>query len=153
MNNKISEFTNRNVSLAFIDTTTLYSKTFVNTNEDLKELDIRKMGVKESQVMLGMATDSNKIPLDFALLPCNVADQKSLIPTINELGEIYNINNVTVIADKGINQYQYKIWLKNNGLNYIFPVRLKGVSKKIKEYVVNETDYKEIDSLLCKEVE
>ncbi|WP_416756157.1 hypothetical protein ACM0IS_03700 [Mycoplasma aquilae ATCC BAA-1896] len=52
-----------------------------------------------------------------------------------------------------MNQYQNKMWLKNNGLNYIFPVRLKGTSKKFKEYVVNETDYKEIDGLLCKEVE
>ncbi|WP_416756397.1 IS1634 family transposase [Mycoplasma aquilae ATCC BAA-1896] len=160
VNNKISEVTNRNVSLVFMDATTLYFETFVNTNEDLKEkFTLKRAGYskdgkfKEDQVVLGMVTDSNGIPLDFALLPGNVADQKTLIPTINELGEIYNITNVTVIADKGMNQYQNKMWLKNNGLNYIFPVRLKGTSKKFKEYVVNETDYKEIDGLLCKEVE
>ncbi|WP_416756156.1 hypothetical protein ACM0IS_03695 [Mycoplasma aquilae ATCC BAA-1896] len=83
VNNKISEFTNRNVSLVFMDATTLYFETFVNTNEDLKEkFTLKRAGYskdgkfKEDQVVLGMVTDSNGIPLDFALLPGNVADQK-----------------------------------------------------------------------------
>ncbi|WP_369810275.1 IS1634 family transposase [Mycoplasma seminis] len=160
MNEKIHEYTNRDVNLVFMDATTLYFETFVNTNENLKsKYTLKRSGYskdgkfKEDQVVLGMVTDRNGIPLDFALLPGNVADSKTLIPTINELGEIYNLKNVTVIADKGMNDYQNKLFLKNNGLNYIFPVRLKAQSKKFKEYVISETDYKDIDGLLCKEVE
>ncbi|WPB54831.1 IS1634 family transposase [Mycoplasmopsis verecunda] len=160
INEKMNVSTKREANLIFLDATTLYFETFVNANENLKEkfslkkLDILKMvNLKKNKVVLGMVTDTNGIPLNFCLLPGNIANQKTFIPTINELSEIYNLQNVTVVADKGMNSAQNKDYVKYQNMHYIFPIRLKGESHKFKQYVVSETDYQKVDGLLYKEIQ
>ncbi|WPB54916.1 transposase [Mycoplasmopsis verecunda] len=75
------------------------------------------------------------------------------MPTIHELSEIYNLQNVTVVADKGMNSAQNKDYVKYQNMHYIFPIRLKGESHKFKQYVVSETDYQKVDGLLYKEIQ
>ncbi|VEU66774.1 Transposase (plasmid) [Mesomycoplasma conjunctivae] len=49
-----------------------------------------------------MATDENGIPLHYKVYPGNTADSKTFIPFMLEIAKIYNVNNVTIVADKGM---------------------------------------------------
>lgn len=50
--------------------------------------------------MIGKATDVNGIPIHIKLFKGNIADVNTFILFVIELKKIYNIKNVTIIADK-----------------------------------------------------
>ncbi|WLP85408.1 IS1634 family transposase [Mycoplasma seminis] len=76
--------------------------------ESFSRLGLRHSGYskdgkfKEDQVVVGMATDENGIPIHIETFKGNTADSKTFIPFVLEMSKIYEIKNVTIIADKGM---------------------------------------------------
>ncbi len=50
---------------------------------------------KEDQIVIGMATDENGIPLHYKIFPGNVTDSNTFIPFMLEIADIYEVNSVT----------------------------------------------------------
>ncbi|WP_426461477.1 IS1634 family transposase [Mycoplasma hafezii] len=151
LNQRIGELTNRNVNLFFFDSTTTYFESFVR--DGLRYPGYSKDGkFKEDQVVIGMATDINGIPIHFKVFKGSTADCKTMIPFMLEIMSIYKIQNVTIIADKGMSINSNIRFLEQHKINYIISYRLKTSSKKFKEYVLDESDYIEKNNIKFKEM-
>ncbi|WP_283823401.1 IS1634 family transposase [Mycoplasma phocimorsus] len=145
LNNKIAKETNRNVELVFYDSSTVYFESFVR--EGLRVPGYSKDGkFKEDQVVIGMATDENGIPIMLKVFRGNTADCNTFIPFIVEMKKTYNLKKVTIIADKGMSINRNIRFLEANGIDFIISYRLKTSSKEFKEFALNKLGYKEINS-------
>lgn len=153
LNNIISSKSSRNSQLLFFDSTTVYFESF--TRSGLRKPGYSKDGkFKEDQVVIGMATDNNGIPIYLDVLPGNTSDSNTLMPFFIKLKKFYNIKNITVIADKGMSTNKNLRFLENLGINYIISHRLKQSTKEFKNYVVDKKDYKQIhENLWYKEMD
>ncbi|WP_433962517.1 IS1634 family transposase [Mycoplasmopsis bovis] len=89
------------IDVLWFDATTTYFETF--SREGYKKPGYSKDGkFKEDQIVIGMATDENGIPLHYKIFPGNVTDSNTFIPFMLEIADIYEVNSVTIIADKGM---------------------------------------------------
>ncbi|MDJ1648848.1 IS1634 family transposase, partial [Mycoplasma phocimorsus] len=101
---------------------------------------------KEDQVVIGMATDENGIPIMLKVFRGNTADCNTFIPFVIEMKKTYNLKKVTIIADKGMSINRNIRFLEANGIDFIISYRLKTSSKEFKEFALNKLGYKEINS-------
>ncbi|WP_215489713.1 IS1634-like element IS1634 family transposase [Mycoplasma mycoides] len=140
LNAKICANTNRKIDVLWFDATTTYFETF--SREGYKKPGYSKDGkFKEDQIVIGMATDENGIPLHYKIFPGNVADPNTLIPFMLEIADIYEVNSVTIIADKGMSVNRNIRFLESKNWKYIISYRMKAGSKQFKEYILDEKDY------------
>lgn len=149
VNKKIVENYKRDISIVWYDSTTSYFETF--DRKGYKKPGFSKDGkFKEDQIVIGLATDSNGIPVHYKVFPGNTADSKTFIPFVLELLKTYEIKNVTIIADKGMSVNKNIRFLEDKKLNYVISYRLKSSSKAFKEYVINDEDYRYENGMLIK---
>ena len=59
--------------------------------------------VGEVQVVMGLLTDSDGIPMGYELFPGNTLEFKTLLSSLNKLRKLYKIDKVIVAADRGLN--------------------------------------------------
>ncbi|MDJ1647284.1 IS1634 family transposase [Mycoplasma sp. M6620] len=131
--------------MIFYDSLTVYFESFVR--EGLRVPGYSKDGkFKEDQVVIGMATDENGIPIFLKLFCGNTADCDTFIPFIIEMKNTYNLKKVTIIADKGMSININIRFLKSNGINFIISYRLKTSSKEFRKFALDEKGYKQINS-------
>ncbi|OAB49223.1 Transposase [Mycoplasmopsis gallinarum] len=135
----------RNVNIVWYDSTTTYFETF--DRKGYKKPGYSKDGkFKEDQIVIGMTTDSNGIPVHYKVFPGNTADSNTFIKFVLELQNIYKINNVTIVADKGMSVNKNIRFLEDKGLNFIISYRMKTGSRQFKEYVLKQEDYVHSDT-------
>lgn len=140
LNKVLLEKTKRQEEYVFYDSSTVYFETF--SREGLRCPGYSKDGkFKEDQVVLGMATDANGIPIYYKLFKGNTSDPLTLKPFILELTNIFNIKNITIISDKGMSTNSNIRFLEQKRINFIISYRLKTSSKRFKEYVLNKEGY------------
>ncbi len=149
LNAKICANTNRKIDVLWFDATTTYFETF--SREGYKKPGYSKDGkFKEDQIVIGMATDENGIPLHYKIFPGNVTDSNTFIPFMLEIADIYEVNSVTIIADKGMSVNRNIRFLESKNWKYIISYRMKAGSKQFKEYVLDEKDYVNDGGLIYK---
>ncbi|QIW62368.1 IS1634 family transposase [Mycoplasmopsis gallinacea] len=130
----------RDVEIIWYDSTTTYFETF--SRQGFKKPGYSKDGkFKEDQIVIGLATDSNGIPLHYKVFPGNTTDARTFIPFVLEVQKIYNIKQVTIIADKDISTNSNIRFLEAKGLKFIISYRMKKRSKEFKEFVLKKEDY------------
>ncbi len=88
-----------------------------------------------------MATDENGIPLHYKIFPGNVTDSNTFIPFMLEIADIYEVNSVTIIADKGMSVNRNIRFLESKNWKYIISYRMKAGSKQFKEYVLKNSQF------------
>ncbi|WP_082071145.1 IS1634 family transposase [Mycoplasmopsis synoviae] len=160
INAKLMNDFKRNVEVIWFDSTITYFETFARNA--MKMPGYSKDGkFKEDQMVIGMATDINGIPLYYKVFPGNTADSSSFIPFIVELAKIYNIKKVTIVADRGMWTNANIRFLEDKNFYYIISYRLKSATKDFKNFVLNQDNYqtnneglryktREVDSLFKK---
>lgn len=126
LNASICAMYKRDLTVALYDVTTFYFESFI-------EDDLRRRGMskehrtQETQVVLGLLVDSEGIPLTYELFPGNTAEVGTLLKVVEEFRRQYEIEDVTIIADSGLNQTLNLEALESSGFNYIvgYPPYLK----------------------------
>ncbi|WPB54533.1 IS1634 family transposase [Mycoplasmopsis verecunda] len=152
VNKVISEKTKREIELVFYDSSTVYFETF--KRDGLRFPGYSKDGkIKEDQVVLGMATDSNGIPIHFELFKGNTMDASTMIPFIIKMTQTYDVKNITIIADRGMSSNRNIRFLEQLGIDFIISYRAKAGSNQFKEYIFNESDWIENGEFKYKEQE
>ena len=144
----------RNTELVYYDVTNYY---FEVDKNDPDEIDgngvvvhkgLRKKGVgKEHRpdpiVQMGLAMDSDGIPIAYDLHPGNMNDVLTLRPMFRELKRNCNLGRIIVVADKGItggdNIWYMKTTPDRDG--YVLSLSVRGASDEFKKYVLDETGY------------
>ncbi|MEI2462415.1 transposase [Mycoplasmopsis felis] len=152
LNNKVSKITNREIELVFFDSSTVYFETF--QRDGLRFPGYSKDGkFKEDKVVLGMATDINGIPIHMKLFKGNTADPNTFIPFILDLKQTYQINNITIISDKGMSTNRNIRFLEDLGINFIISYRAKSGSAEFKNYILDQKGYVGNSEFRYKEIE
>lgn len=140
INNQLVSDNKRKLQVLWYDTTTAYFESF-------SRIGIRVPGFskdgkfKEDQVVIGLITDENGIPLHYKLFPGNTTDSKTFIHFMLEMKRIYEIEKVVIVCDKGMSTNANIRFLEAHGIDYIISYRMKAGSKKVKEYVLKQDDY------------
>lgn len=92
----------------------------------------------EVQVVMGLLIDNNGIPVTYELFPGNTMDQTTLIRSVNRLKELYHMEKITVVADRGLNGGANLEYLYNNGHDFVISYTLKRSSQEFKDMVWEE---------------
>lgn len=133
------------VDVMFYDVTTLY---FESTKQD----DIRDFGFskdckfKEVQVVLALITTTDGLPLSYRLFPGNTNEGKTLIPTIIEMKKEFDLNRVVMAADRAMFTEENLAELDQHDIRYVVAAKLKAMSKKQKEEILNANQYALLNS-------
>ncbi|NMA50089.1 MAG: IS1634 family transposase [Tissierellia bacterium] len=97
----------------------------------------------EVQVVMGLLLDNNGIPITYELFPGNTMDQSTLTKSVEKLKELYKLDKITVVADRGLNSGKNLEYLYNGGHDFVISYTLKKSADAFKELVWNEEGWEE----------
>ena len=134
----------RDTSNVFYDVTNYYFHT-EEENELIKK-GMSKDRKAKPIIQMGLLLDNAGLPMTYKLFSGNTTDFETLLPMLSEVKENYNLKRVIVVADKGLNSGENKAYNIIKGDGYIFSRSIRGTkaNKEIKDYVLDETDYRRI---------
>lgn len=122
---------NRNMSLAFYDCTTYYFESF--TEDELRERGMSKDNKRnETQVVMGLLIDAEGIPISYKLFRGNEHELHTMEKVIDDVLHNYQIKDIIIIADRGLNSKDNLKMIREKGLNYIVGSRSNSVPDSIK---------------------
>lgn len=131
----------RDLTIAMYDVSTFYFESF--TEDDLRRRGMSKEHrTQETQVVLGLLIDSQGIPFAYELFPGNTAEVHTLLKVVNKFRKQYNIKDVIVVADSGLNQLVNLNQLQELKLKFIvgYPPYVK-LSKAKQNELLNEANW------------
>ncbi|UUD35727.1 IS1634 family transposase [Mycoplasmopsis caviae] len=138
INNVLNKITNRKINRAFYDVTTVYFESF--TADDLRLHGFSKdQKVNEVQVVLGLMTDANGLPISYKLFPGNTSDFKTFVPFIQEVKENLGIEDITIVADRGLNSGPNLLEIINSGYKFIMAQKIGDAKNKVNGILDLET--------------
>ena len=122
----------RNMSLALYDCTTYYFESF--TEDELRERGMSKDNKRhETQVVMGLLIDADGIPISYKLFRGNEHELYTMERVIDDVLHNYQIKDIVIVADRGLNSKDNLKMIRDKGLNYIVGSKCNSVPDKIKE--------------------
>ncbi len=103
--NQTSSLLREKIDILYFDATTLYFESF---DEDSGDDAIRKKGFSKDgkfnqpQVVLALLVTKNGLPIGYKAFSGNTFDGHTLTPTLQEIKEHYDIDNIVFVADSGM---------------------------------------------------
>ena len=137
VNQHIEKLYQRDLSIALYDVTTFYFEAF---NED----EIRDHGlskdrkVAQTQVVLGMMIDTDGVPVDYKLFKGNTHEIGTMLQVLNGYLTQYHIQNVTVVADCGLNCKDNLLKLSEQKHKFIVTQSLRKLSKSLLNEILSK---------------
>lgn len=123
------------LSLVFFDTTSIYFEG--KGGERLGQYGYSKdRRPDEKQMIVGAVIDSAGMPISCPMWPGNMADIKTLLPVVERLKEQFGVEEVVIVADRGMISNETVERLEDLGLGYILGVKMRK-EKEVKEDVLH----------------
>jgi len=123
-----------NVDVVLYDLTTLR---FESTREDMDEL--RRFGYSKemrtdcTQVVLGLLTDTNGIPLCFEVHPGNTFEGNTLSDIVEKMRNKFSIRRFIFIADRGLFSFSNLEHIRSNQGEFIVGLKMGSMEKEVQE--------------------
>jgi transposase len=123
-----------NVDVVLYDLTTLR---FESTREDMDEL--RRFGYSKemrtdcTQVVLGLLTDTNGIPLCFEVHPGNTFEGNTLSDIVEKMRSKFSIRRFIFIADRGLFSFSNLEHIRSNQGEFIVGLKMGSMEKEVQE--------------------
>jgi transposase len=124
---RISLF-NSVVDLVFYDVTTLAFET-QQTNELLQMGYSKDKKFNESQVVLGMSIDRDRMPVSFDIYPGNTFEGHTFKDAIERMKNRYQLGKVIVVSDRGMMSRTNMEIVENSDYEYIVGKSIKQLKK------------------------
>jgi len=141
LNEKVKEKYGRNTKTVYYDVTNFYFE--IDKADGLRKYGKSKEGRHSPIVQMGLAMDSDGIPIHYRLFAGNKLDKETFRTVIGEVRRKYGTGRIVVVADMGIitgdNIYYLTGGKNDNG--YVFSFSVKGATDAFKEYVLDDTGY------------
>lgn len=129
------------VDILFFDVTTLYFES--TSKSDLKNFGFSKdCKFKEVQVVLALVATTHGLPITYKLFPGNTFEGHTLIDAIKELKTEYQIENVLMVADRGMFNENNLKTMENEGISFIVAAKIKSMPKALKEDIQKSKNYR-----------
>ncbi len=106
----------------------------------------------EVQVVMGLLLDNNGIPITYELFPGNTMDQSTLKKAVANLKELYNLDKITIVADRGLNSGQNLEYLCSEGHDFVISYTLKRSPETFKMLLFDQEGWQESIDEETKEV-
>lgn len=139
INDRIKENYGRDTSLVYYDVTNYYFET--DKSDDFKRKGISKEHKPNPIVQMGLFMDNNGLPITYDLFPGNTNDCMTYRPNLLKIKREYELGKVVVVADKGMTTGDNIWYTLSAGDGYVFSMSVRGGTKELKNYVLNESGY------------
>jgi len=141
LNEMISASYKRNTATIYYDVTNFYFE--IDKADELRKFGKNKEGKHNPIVQMGLAMDSDGIPIHYRLFEGNKLDKETFRSVIGEVRRKYQTGRIVVVADMGIitGDNIYYLTGKNNDNGYVFSFSVKGGTDSFKDYVLDNTGY------------
>lgn len=93
-------------------------------------------------ISIAMIIDERGIPLDFQVYKGNESEYTTMVQSICALKKKYDVENVYIVADRGINSTSNLHMLLQEGLGFVVAQKVK-YNRQIKELIEDDTGWKE----------
>jgi len=129
------------INVLFYDCTTLYFESFIE--DDLKENGYSKdMKFNQPQVLLALLVTEHGLPIGYEVFPGSQYEGHTLVKALNKIEEDYKVNDVVFVADSAMLSEDNLQLLENMDKRYIVGARLRNMSKKDQDKVLDKNDYR-----------
>ena len=129
----------RDTSITYYDVTNYYFE--IDKQDDLRRKGVSKEHRPDPIIQMGLFMDNTGLPIAYQLFPGNNNDCITLLPLIKRIRKEYGIGSAVVVSDKGMNTQKNAYYLANSRGGYVFSQSVRGGSKELKKFVLNETGY------------
>jgi transposase len=126
-NQRINLFNTR-VDLVFYDVTTLAFET-QQTNELLQMGYSKDKKFNESQIVLGMSIDQDKMPVSFDIYPGNTFEGHTFKDAVETMKKEYQLGKVIVVSDRGMMSKKNIEVVENSNYEFIVGKSIKQLKK------------------------
>lgn len=139
IHDRISKNYGRKLDLIYYDVTNYYFE--IDEEDELRRKGICKAGKRNPIVQMGLAMDSEGLPISYEIFPGNESEKLHLRPAIFELRDKYADSRVIAVADSAQNTGNNIYYLDSGKQGYVFSQSIRGGDKEFKSYVVDENGY------------
>jgi len=94
---------------------------------------------------LALCVTEKGLPIGYELFPGSTFEGHTLIPTLEKLKSRYQLDEITFVADRGLLSEANLKLLEEKNFKYIVGARIKNVSKKLQNMILDEANYQPID--------
>jgi len=129
----------RVTDLIYYDVTNYYFE--IDQEDDLRKRGACKEKRHDPIVQMGLAVDSQSIPISYQIHPGNTHDSETYLPQIAALKKKFNAKRIVVVADKGLNCGDNIAFNLALGDGYIFSQSIRGGSAELKRWILDESGY------------
>jgi transposase len=134
---------NISTDIVFYDVTTFYYES--KEENDLKKFGYSKDGkFGDVQVVMGLLIDKNGLPIGYELFSGNTFDSKTMVKVLDNLKGKFNLDNVVIVADRGLNSKINLKYIKDAGYDYLMAVSIKSLKQSIKDIILDKDSYNNI---------
>jgi len=134
---------NISTDIVFYDVTTFYYES--KSENELKKFGYSKDGkFGDVQVVMGLLIDKNGLPIGYELFSGNTFDSKTMVKVLDNLKGKFNLDNVVIVADRGLNSKINLKYIKDAGYDYLMAVSIKSLKKSMKDIILDKESYNNI---------
>ena len=123
------------VDVLFFDVTTLYFESFEADNLRVSGFS-KDNKFKETQVVLALVATTKGMPVTYRLYPGNTYEGNTLVDVVEELQQQYHVQNVLLVADRGMFNEKNLARMDELSVNYIVGAKLRTLSTSQKEEIL-----------------
>ena len=126
---------NKKVDVVFYDVTTFAFESV--TADSLKDFGYSKdCKFNEMQVVLGMAIDSDGLPVGYELFPGDTFDGNTMADALSNIKRRFGIRRVVIVADRGLNSKLNLKHIEGAGYGYVMSSKIKGMNAAMKAKIL-----------------
>jgi len=98
----------------------------------------------DTQIVLSLLLDNSGIPLGFDIYEGNRAELTTILDSLDKLKTRFNIQKITIVADRGLSKWINLYEIKQRGYEYIMAYSFKNQKDLEKEILVDQNSYTQI---------
>lgn len=134
---------NNTLDVVFYDVTTFYFDSEVEQEGTLRQKGFSKDGkIGKTQILFGLIIDKHKQPIGYRIYKGNTFEGHTFQQAILQLKQQYNIQNIILVADRGmLNRSNIQI-TETHQFEYIIGEKLKTLPHAIREPLINPDNLK-----------
>ena len=138
------------LNVLFYDATTLYFESF--TEDSLKQNGYSKdLKFNQPQVLLTLFVTDKGLPVGYEIFPGATFEGHTLIPILEQLKSRYQLDEIVLVADRGMLNKDNIEYLNKNKIYYIVGSRLKTLKQPLKKQLLDwsntiDKEHEELES-------
>lgn len=143
LNKQMKGMFGRSTEIVYYDVTNFYFE--IDEQDEMRRKGHSKEHRPDPIIQMGLLTDSLGIPITFDTFPGNTNDCETYAPVFRQVRNDFDFGRIIVVADKGMNTGNNIANCILSGNGYVFSQSVRGGHKELKDYVLDNSDYRTMD--------